>query len=78
MNCTTVTVIFFVAIHVVTVFINQEPSQLTSLQDKGLTDVVMHALLVKDVSFRTVPKDTVTFVLYDDILRTRVSENLVK
>lgn len=27
----------------------QEPSLLSSLQDKGLTDVVLHALLVKDV-----------------------------
>ena len=27
----------------------QEPSLLSSLQDNGLTDVVLHALLVKDV-----------------------------
>lgn len=35
---------------VVTVYVFQEPSMLSSLQDNGLTDVVLHALLVKDVS----------------------------
>ncbi len=34
---------------VVTVYVFQEPSLLSSLQDSGLTDVVLHALLVKDV-----------------------------
>jgi len=33
----------------VTVYVFQEPSLLSSLQDNGLTDVVLHALLVKDV-----------------------------
>lgn len=42
--------LFLLAANVVTVFIFQEPSQLSSLQDKGLTDTVMQALLVKDVS----------------------------
>jgi E3 ubiquitin-protein ligase HUWE1 len=34
---------------VVTVYVFQEPSLLSSLQENGLTDVVFHALLVKDV-----------------------------
>ncbi|KAJ0036810.1 hypothetical protein NQD34_005487 [Periophthalmus magnuspinnatus] len=34
---------------VVTVFVFQEPSLLSSLQDNGLTDVMLHALLIKDV-----------------------------
>jgi hypothetical protein len=32
------------------VFVFQEPSLLSSLQDNGLTDVMLHALLIKDVS----------------------------
>lgn len=40
----------FVATDVVTVYVFQEPSLLSSLQDSGLTDVVLHALLIKDVS----------------------------
>ena len=40
-----------VATGLVTVYVFQEPSLLSSLQDNGLTDVVLHALLVKDVSF---------------------------
>lgn len=39
----------FAATDVVTVYVFQEPSLLSSLQDKGLTDVVLQALLVKDV-----------------------------
>ncbi len=38
------------ATDVVYVYVFQEPSLLSSLQDKGLTDVVLQALLVKDVS----------------------------
>ena len=38
------------ATDVVTVYVFQEPSLLSSLQDNGLTDVVLQALLVKDVS----------------------------
>ncbi|XP_027717171.1 E3 ubiquitin-protein ligase HUWE1-like, partial [Vombatus ursinus] len=34
---------------VVTVFVFQEPSFLSSLQESGLTDVMLHALLIKDV-----------------------------
>lgn len=51
-------VIFFrfhlvpLATEVVTVFVFQEPSLLSSLQDNGLTDVMLHALLIKDVSFQ--------------------------
>lgn len=37
------------ALDVVTVFVFQEPSLLSSLQDKGLTEVVLNSLLVKDV-----------------------------
>lgn len=40
----------FLATEVVTVFVFQEPSLLSSLQDNGLTDVMLHALLIKDVS----------------------------
>ncbi|XP_046406854.1 E3 ubiquitin-protein ligase HUWE1 isoform X2 [Ischnura elegans] len=41
--------LFLLATDIVTVFVFQEPSLLSSLQDNGLTDVVLHALLVKDV-----------------------------
>ncbi|NWU50807.1 HUWE1 ligase, partial [Dromas ardeola] len=43
--------LFLLATEVVTVFVFQEPSLLSSLQDNGLTDVMLHALLIKDVSF---------------------------
>lgn len=43
--------LFLLATDVVTVYVFQEPSLLSSLQDNGLTDVVLHALLVKDVSY---------------------------
>lgn len=42
--------LFLLATDVVTVYVFGEPSLLSSLQDNGLTDVVLHALLVKDVS----------------------------
>ncbi|KAK0081548.1 hypothetical protein PV325_011960 [Microctonus aethiopoides] len=41
--------LFLLAIDVVTVYVFQEPSLLSSLQDNGLTDVVIHALLIKVV-----------------------------
>jgi E3 ubiquitin-protein ligase HUWE1 len=41
--------LFMLAIDVVTVYIFQEPSQLRSLQENGLPDVVFHALLSKEV-----------------------------
>lgn len=44
-------VLCFTATEVVTVFVFQEPSLLSSLQDNGLTDVMLHALLIKDVSY---------------------------
>lgn len=44
----------FIATEVVTVFVFQEPSLLSSLQDNGLTDVMLHALLIKDVSYKLV------------------------
>lgn len=43
--------LFLLATDVFTVYVFQEPSLLSSLQDNGLTDVVLHALLVKEVSF---------------------------
>ena len=44
------------ATDVVTVYVFQEPSLLSSLQDNGLTDVVLHALLIKDVSLLLLSK----------------------
>ncbi|XP_044741696.1 E3 ubiquitin-protein ligase HUWE1 isoform X4 [Chrysoperla carnea] len=41
--------LFLLATDVVTVYVFQEPGLLSSLQDNGLTDVVLHALLIKDV-----------------------------
>lgn len=41
--------LFLLATDVVTVYVFQEPSLLYSLQDNGLTDVVLQALLKKDV-----------------------------
>ncbi len=41
--------LFLLATDVVTAYVFQEPSLLSSLQDNGLTDVVLRALLVKDV-----------------------------
>ncbi|KAK7074780.1 E3 ubiquitin-protein ligase huwe1 [Halocaridina rubra] len=41
--------LFLLATDVVTAYVFGEPSLLSSLQDNGLTDVVLHALLVKDV-----------------------------
>lgn len=41
--------LFLLATDLVTVYVFQEPSLLSSLQDNGLTDVVLHALLIKDV-----------------------------
>lgn len=46
----------FTATDVVTVYVFQEPSLLSSLQDNGLTDVVLHALLIKDVSMISLPE----------------------
>lgn len=42
--------LFLLATDVVTVYVFQEPSLLSFLQDNGLTDVVLHALLIKEVS----------------------------
>lgn len=42
-------VLFTGAIELVTSYIYQEPSQLQLLQDKGLTEVIMEALLVREV-----------------------------
>ncbi|KAI1287400.1 E3 ubiquitin-protein ligase HUWE1 [Halotydeus destructor] len=41
--------LFMLATDVVTVYVFQEPSLLSSLQESGLTHVVLHALLIKDV-----------------------------
>lgn len=42
--------LFMLATDVVTVYVFQEPSLLSSLQESGLTDVVLNALLIKEVS----------------------------
>ncbi|KAM9431243.1 E3 ubiquitin-protein ligase HUWE1-like isoform 7-T7 [Salvelinus alpinus] len=47
--------LFLLATEVVTVFVFQEPSLLSSLQDNGLTDVMLHALLIKDSLSLQVP-----------------------
>ncbi|XP_015788441.1 E3 ubiquitin-protein ligase HUWE1 isoform X3 [Tetranychus urticae] len=41
--------LFMLATDVVTVYVFQEPSLLSSLQESGLTDVVLQALLVKEI-----------------------------
>ncbi|KAH7639382.1 e3 ubiquitin-protein ligase huwe1-like protein [Dermatophagoides farinae] len=41
--------LFLLATDVVSVYVYQEPSLLSVIQDNGLTDVVLHALLVKNV-----------------------------
>ncbi|KAK4872231.1 hypothetical protein RN001_016355 [Aquatica leii] len=41
--------LFLLATDLVTVYVFQEPTLLSTLQDNGLTDVVLHALLIKDV-----------------------------
>ena len=41
--------LFLLATDVVTAFVFGEPSLLSSLQGNGLTDLVLHAVLVKDV-----------------------------
>ncbi|XP_076261399.1 HECT, UBA and WWE domain containing E3 ubiquitin protein ligase 1 isoform X2 [Rhynchophorus ferrugineus] len=41
--------LFLLATDVVTVYVYQEPALLSALQDNGLTSVVLHALLVKEV-----------------------------
>lgn len=42
--------LFMVATDIVSVYVFQEPSLLSSLQESGLTDVVLHSLLVKEVN----------------------------
>ena len=41
--------VFLLAAEVLTNFIQQEPSSLSTLQDSGLTEVLLHALLEYDV-----------------------------
>ena len=41
--------LFMLATDVVTVYVFQEPSLLSLLQENGLTDVILHALLTKDI-----------------------------
>lgn len=45
--------LFLLATDIVTVYVFQEPSLLSTLQDNGLTEVVLHALLDKDVSVKS-------------------------
>lgn len=42
--------LFLLATDIVTVYVFQEPGMLSALQDRGLTDVILQAVLVKDVS----------------------------
>lgn len=44
-------------------FVFQEPSLLSSLQDNGLTDVMLHALLIKDVSYKLMLEANIGFGL---------------
>uniref|UniRef100_A0A2K6LBK5 E3 ubiquitin-protein ligase HUWE1 n=1 Tax=Rhinopithecus bieti TaxID=61621 RepID=A0A2K6LBK5_RHIBE len=58
--------LFLLATEVVTVFVFQEPSLLSSLQDNGLTDVMLHALLIKDnVLGSENPLSSVIYTLLD-------------
>lgn len=58
--------LFLLATDVVTVYVFQEPSLLSSLQDNGLTDVVLHALLDKDVSF--IQREQVATIFFSSFL----------
>ncbi|OQV13392.1 E3 ubiquitin-protein ligase HUWE1 [Hypsibius exemplaris] len=42
--------LFLLATDIVTVYVFHEPAMLTSLQDRGLTDVILQAVLVKDLN----------------------------
>lgn len=42
--------LFLLATDVVTVYVFQEPSLLSALQDSGLTDIMLDSVLVKEVS----------------------------
>jgi E3 ubiquitin-protein ligase HUWE1 len=56
--------LFLLATDVVTVYVFQEPSLLSSLQESGLTDVVLHALLVKEVKVRIVLFSLIFFLFH--------------
>lgn len=58
--------LFLIATDVVTVYVFQEPSLLSSLQDNGLTDLVLHALLIKQVNKQTL------FVLWNTFYQSFV------
>ena len=45
--------LFFLATEVVTLYVFHEPSLLSSLQDRQLTDVILDALVVKEVRFES-------------------------
>jgi E3 ubiquitin-protein ligase HUWE1 len=56
--------LFLLATDVVTVYVFQEPSLLSSLQESCLTDVVLHALLVKEVKVRIVLFSLIFFLFH--------------
>ncbi|CAF1298860.1 unnamed protein product [Adineta ricciae] len=70
--------LFHLATDVVTLFIFQEPSQLSSLQDNGLTDVLMHALLKKDVPAARDVLSSLPTIFSSLCLNTRGLENFME
>lgn len=70
--------LFLLATDVVTVYVFQEPSLLSSLQDNGLTDVVLQALLKKDVPATREVLGSLPNVFSALCLNTRGLESFVK
>ena len=59
--------LFLLATDIVTVYVFHEPAMLTSLQDRGLTDVILQAVLVKDVRFSLLFSRKVIFLSFRKI-----------
>jgi E3 ubiquitin-protein ligase HUWE1 len=70
--------LFLLATDVVTVYVFQEPSLLSSLQDNGLTDVVLQALLKKDVPATREVLGSLPNVFSALCLNTRGMESFMK
>lgn len=70
--------LFLLATDVVTVYVFQEPSLLSSLQDNGLTDVVLQALLKKDVPATREVLGSLPNVFSALCLNTRGMESFLK
>jgi E3 ubiquitin-protein ligase HUWE1 len=70
--------LFLLATDVVTVYVFQEPLLLSSLQDNGLTDVVLQALLKKDVPATREVLGSLPNVFSALCLNTRGLESFVK